>query len=38
MLKKYTEGDFVTKIIDNEHHLLIIPEIYTNYIANYKKY
>jgi hypothetical protein len=33
---KYTEGDFVTKIIDNEHHLLIIPEIYTNYIANYK--
>lgn len=33
---KYTEGDFVTKIIDDKQHILVVPEIYTNYIANYK--
>jgi hypothetical protein len=33
---KYTHGKFVTKIIDNKHNVLILPEVFTNYIDIYK--
>lgn len=33
---KYTEGKFVDKIIDNKDSILVLPEVYTNYITNYK--
>jgi hypothetical protein len=32
---KYTEGKFVAKIIDNKDHILVLPEVYTNYIPIY---
>ena len=34
---KYTEGKFVTKIIDNKEQILILPEIYTHLIPDYNK-
>lgn len=33
---KYTEGKFANKIIDNKHHILVLPEVYTDYINIYK--